>query len=47
MTRENTILVCVWLITVLLALHVCRHWDDADATRHATTYLRMLYDRAK
>jgi hypothetical protein len=47
MNNANASLVCVWIIMLLLAAHVCRHWDDVDATRHATTYLRMLYDRAK
>jgi hypothetical protein len=47
MNKDNAILVCVWIIMLLLAAHVWRHWSDAEATDRATTYLRMLYERAK
>jgi hypothetical protein len=29
MNNANAMLVCVWIIMLLLAAHVCWHWNDA------------------
>jgi len=47
MSNENAMTVCVWVIMLLLAAHVWRHWDDAVNAQMTTKYLQLLYERAK